>query len=136
MKKQQSQKIKLLALRLSLAVSGALLLAGFVAAPAYAAKCGQDGGKDIETTIDLGCKNNGTNPVQQLFLAILRFLGAGVGIAIIGSGVVAGIQYAASRGDPQATANAKKRILSTVIALAFYLLAFSLLQWLLPGGLY
>jgi len=65
--------------------------------------------------------------------AIIRFLTTGVGLVLIGSMVVAGIQYASSRGDPQATASALNRIMSNVIALLIFLFAYAILNYVIPG---
>ncbi len=53
---------------------------------------------------------------------------------IIGSIVVGGIQYTASRGDPQATATAIGRIRSTMIALLIYIFGYAILNYIIPAG--
>jgi len=89
----------------------------------------------VQTSLDLGCKGTG-NPISQLLFAIVRFLSVGVGIMVVGSIIVAGIQYSASQGNPQATAAAQKRIAATVGALFLYIMTYALLNWLVPGGLF
>lgn len=108
--------------------------------------CGKhtEGGKStvaVKLAIDIGCKGldySGPelNPILDALFAILRFLTVGVGLVLIASIVFAGIQFTASQGNPQATANALKRIANTGLALALYLLAYALLNWLVPGGLF
>ncbi len=56
-------------------------------------------------------------------------------IVIIGSIIFAGIQYSSARDDPQAIGKAKHRILMSVIALAMFIFGFTVLQWLVPGGI-
>lgn len=99
--------------------------------------CGEDGvGRSrIKPAIDLGCRGKG-NAIYDLLFAILRFLTIGVGIVAVASMVVAGIQFTSSRGDPKGTAQAMKRIWSTLGALALYLLIYALLNWIVPGGVF
>jgi|GEM_PF-1955887 len=94
--------------------------------------CGS-GDSRVNTTINFGCKGKGNGTLDLIF-AIIRFLSAGVGIIVIGSLVFAGIQYTASRGDPNASAAAIKRIQNTAIALLIYIFAFAILNYLVPAG--
>lgn len=92
------------------------------------------------TTIDFGCKGanckgNCSAPIDLTF-AIIRFLSAGVGLVVVASMVIAGIQYTTSRGDPQASAAAMKRIQSTVVALFIYIFAFAILNYVIPAGFF
>ncbi|MDO8265402.1 MAG: hypothetical protein Q7T41_00500, partial [Candidatus Saccharibacteria bacterium] len=67
---------------------------------------------------------------------LLRFVSTGVGIIVTGSIVWAGIQYATSRGNPQGTEAALKRVYNSVIALLIYIFSFAILNFLVPGGLF
>jgi type IV secretion system pilin len=104
-----------------------------------------------QTTINFGCtgttcKNSGTSntkfcqkdrtAVADILFAILRFLTAGVGIVVVGSVIVGGIQYAASRGEPQKAAEAMKRITNSLIALGIYIFAFAFVNFLIPTGFF
>lgn len=97
----------------------------------------QCGGGDnaVKTTINFGCKGKG-NAVTDLTFAIIRFLSNGVGIIIVGSLIVAGIQYTMSKGDPQAAAHAVERIRNTAIALLLFIFAYALLNFLIPQGFF
>ena len=106
-------------------------------------KCGKnpDSEKVVKTGFDFGCRGDKfqgavLNPILDILFAIFRFLSAGVGLLAIGSIIVAGIQYSASRGDPQATANSIKHITNTIIGLLLYLSMFALVNFLVPGGLF
>ena len=92
-------------------------------------------GKDIsvKTSIDFGCKGEG-NPIADATFAIIRVLSNGVGLVIIGSLVYGGIQYSASRGDPQATAMAIGRLRSNVMALIIFIFGYALLNYIIPAG--
>ena len=59
-----------------------------------------------------------------------------VGIVVVMTIVIGGIQYSAARDNPQAVAAAKKRISQALIALVIYLFMFAFLQWLVPGGVF
>jgi hypothetical protein len=113
--------------------------------------CGNDGiqGNATETSenenevrvaFDFGCRGDqytgNLNPVIDIMFAIFRFLSAGVGLVVIGSIIVAGIQYATSAGNPQATQAAIKRISSSVVALLLFMFMFTLANFLVPGGLF
>lgn len=65
----------------------------------------------------------------------IRLLGALIGIIVVISLVVGGIQYSASSGDPGKISAAKQRITNSLIALLAYFFLFFFLQWLIPGGI-
>lgn len=98
--------------------------------------CG-DGESKVKISFDIGCRGEGggiQNPITDAVFAIIRFLTLGVGLIIVGSVVVAGIQYTSSRGDPQATAAAITRIKSNVTAFLIYVFSFALLNYVIPRG--
>ncbi|GAC1481311.1 MAG: hypothetical protein NVS1B7_1750 [Candidatus Saccharimonadales bacterium] len=111
--------------------------------------CGNPKDKQVHISINLGCvgekclQNSSPpvctteiNPIVDAMYAILRFLSAGVGLLIVISVIIAGIQFTTSKGDPGATAKAIERVRSTVFALLLYIFAFALLNFLVPGGLF
>jgi hypothetical protein len=107
-----------------------------IASPVYAGtECGGSPNKPVPTAIDFGCTGKG-NPISDLAFALIRLLADGVGIVVIGSIIVGGIQFSASRGDPQATSAAIGRIRSSVLALIIYIFAFAILNYLIPGGFF
>lgn len=69
-------------------------------------------------------------------VTFINVLSAAVGVVIVIMIAVGGIQYSASRDDPQMVNVAKQRIQNAVLALVFYLFAFAFLQWLVPGGIF
>lgn len=102
---------------------------------AYAGtNCGGGGNnQSVKTSIDLGCTGKG-NPVFDLTFAIIRLLADGVGIAVVLSVVIAGIQYTMSGDDPRAVSAAKSRVVSAVTALFVFLFAYALINYFVPGG--
>ena len=69
-------------------------------------------------------------------LILINVLSATLGVAVTAVIIVAGIQYSASAGNPQATAAAKKRITNAVLALVFFAGMYGFLQWIVPGGVF
>lgn len=112
-------------------------------------QCGSGDGA-VKTSINFGCKGESclsTHPdpnycargvnasgILDVTFAIIRFLSYGVGLVIIASLVVAGIQYTTSQGDPKASAMAQERIKSTVIALIIFIFGYAILDYILPAG--
>lgn len=103
-------------------------------------QCGK-GDKSVRVSIDIGCRGNDypstgdVNPIVDMMFALFRFLAAGVGLVIIGSIIVAGIQYTASRGNPQATEASIKRVTNSVIALLIYIFMYAIANFIVPGGI-
>jgi hypothetical protein len=62
-------------------------------------------------------------------------LSYGVGLVIVGSLTYAGIQYTGSRGDPNANAQAVKRIQANVTALLLFVFAYAIVNYIVPGQL-
>lgn len=87
---------------------------------------------DVKVVIDIGCRGQG-NAILDAAFAILRFLTLGASLVIIGSTIVAGIQFTTSRGDPQATAAAIKRITNNAAALLLFIFTYAILNWLVPN---
>ncbi len=100
----------------------------------YAAQaCGGAPYHPVQVSIDLGCIGKG-NPIMDLLFAIIKWLSDGVGLVIIASLIVAGIQFTSSRGDPQATAKAMKRVQGNVTALLLFFFAYAILNYVVPGA--
>jgi hypothetical protein len=79
------------------------------------------------------CLDN--NPIIKDVRTVVNFLSAGVGIVVVGSIIVGGIQYSIAGNNPNAVGAAKKRIQDTVIALIAFFFIYAFLNWLIPGGL-
>lgn len=103
-------------------------------------QCGK-GDKAVQVGFNIGCRGeayprDNLNPIVDMAFALFRFLSIGVGLVVIGSIIVAGIQYSASRGNPQATEAAIKRISSAIIGLLLYIFMFSIINFIVPGGMF
>ena len=64
----------------------------------------------------------------------IKFFAALVGVFVVISIVIGGIQYTTSADDPGKVTAAKKRIFDAVLALLAFLFLFAFLQWIVPGG--
>jgi hypothetical protein len=80
------------------------------------------------------CKYKSLSPIADILFSLIRFLSVGVGLVIIDSMVVAGIQYMSSRGEPQGTQAAITRIRSNIIALLIFIFAYAILSFVVPPG--
>lgn len=74
--------------------------------------------------------------IVAIILDITNILSALVGIVVVIMIAIGGIQYTASRDNPQATAAAKEKIRNAILALVVYLFTYALLQYLIPGGIF
>jgi hypothetical protein len=91
-------------------------------------------GNGCATTTEKACLQN--NPIVKRLNEVLVVLSALVGLTIIGSLIVAGIQYSVAGSNAQAVSAAKQRLINAFIALAAFISIFALLQWLVPGGVF
>lgn len=87
------------------------------------------------------CKAKGNNDLTPQNCGILSYLLDAINLlsAIVGIVVVimiawGGIQYSASRDNPQATAAAKAKIVNALLGLVAYLFIYAFLQYIIPGG--
>jgi hypothetical protein len=141
-------KYKLLVLFIAISIGAVGFFAGSASAVTIADKNGHDIAAGhhycgdvkvdrvaVETSIDIGCRGQG-NPIIDMMFAVIRLLSNGVGLVIIGSIIVGGIQYTMSAGDPQAAAKAIGRIRATIIALGLYIFAYPLLNYVIPSGFF
>lgn len=109
----------------------ASIVVATVPSTVHAASCG---GAD---TAIIECGNaNGENAVMWLLLTAINILAVGVGIAAVGGIVWAAIIYATAGANAGQVVKAKNIILNVVIGVVAYGLMFSLLNFLIPGGIF
>lgn len=63
----------------------------------------------------------------------IRLLSLLIGVALVASTIIAGIQYTASAGDSSKVEKAKGRLASNVVVLALFIFSATILNWILPG---
>ena len=66
----------------------------------------------------------------------IRLMSALVGVIVVISIILGGIQYGSSAGDPQKATQAKARIRNSIIALLVFLFLYAILNFVIPGGLF
>ena len=76
------------------------------------------------------------NPIVKDLNEIVNVFSGLVGVVVVGTIILGGIQYAAAGDKAEAVSAAKKRIINGVIALLAFLFIFAFLQWLIPGGVF
>lgn len=72
------------------------------------------------------------NGILKLVLNILVY---GIGVAAVIGVVIAGIMYLTARDSEAQVAAAKKRLYEVVLGLVLWVAMWSLLRWLVPGGI-
>lgn len=129
-------------------VLSCLLVAGFsfVVSPltTYAATTTPLGNKGCETnTAIISCTNVDTTKkgventgLFSLLLTAINILTAGVGVAAIGGIIYGSILYTSAGGSPEQVKKAIGIITNVVIGVVAYALMFSVLNFLIPGGLF
>lgn len=73
--------------------------------------------------------------IDGMLKLVLNILVYGVGVAAVIGVVIAGIMYLTARDSEAQVATAKKRLYEVVIGLVLWVAMWSLLNWLIPGGL-
>lgn len=96
--------------------------------------CNNGGVKvSVDVDGDDGCVGgNGQNPIYAYLKGIILFMGGAIGLAVVITIIVAGIQYSSSAGNPAAITKAKERLTNAVIGLVLYLFLAAILRYLVP----
>lgn len=107
-----------------------------VITPVMAAECA-----GVETSIiDCPTKNKSTktedNGVWQLLLIVINILTAGIGITAVGGIIYASVLYASAEDKSDQVNQAKDLITNVVIGLIMFAVMWSLLNFLIPGGVF
>jgi hypothetical protein len=98
--------------------------------------------KCIEETFDPATSQNKCATLDRCDLVnkyinpLIQLLSALVGVAVVASIIIGGIQYSSSAGDPQKASAAKARIRNAIVALVAFIFLYALLDFLMPGGLF
>ncbi len=72
--------------------------------------------------------------IEGILRLVLKILVYGLGAAATLGVVIAGIMYLTARDNEQQVATAKKRLYEVVIGLVAWAVMFTVLNWLVPGG--
>jgi uncharacterized membrane protein len=121
-----------------LSVVFAVVLQGALLQPAYAVdakQCVKDG------KVPLAIKINGQDCIarDQIIVtwakAIIQFLAAGVGIAVVGGIITGGIFYATARDNASQTQKAVMIITNSIVGLILFIMMFAIINFIIPGGI-
>lgn len=94
-------------------------------------------GEPVDGSGGSGPTAEGISPeIDDWLNRLLALFSALVGIGLVISFIVAGIQYTTAGSNASQVSAAKTRIYVTVIAFFLYAFAFTFLQWLIPGGIF
>lgn len=86
----------------------------------------------VKIAIDVKCGTN-SNPIYAYLQGIILFMGSLIGLAVVITLIVSGIQYASSAGEPANIAKAKQRIFNAVLGLILYIMMAAILTYIVPG---
>lgn len=137
------QKIKHIVVGTALAI-GVAVFSSVISVSPTSAECVQSAQTNccggVETGV-ISCSQDGTGGVEGtgawgILLLAINILTAGVGIATLGGIVYASIMYTSSGGNPEQTKKAMQIITNIVIGVIAYAGMYSLLNFLVPGGLF
>jgi hypothetical protein len=97
-----------------------------------AATCG-----DTNTMFDWGCTSNNT-AIMDTVITIFNWMSGGVLIVVIVFVVVGAIQYmsGSSGGESDKASSGIGTIKNALLALFLYFIMWTLLNWLMPGGVF
>lgn len=87
--------------------------------------CDQDASKNLE--------NNG---IYGILLIVINILSAGIGIAAVGGVVYAAVLYSSAGANADNVKKAKGMFVNIGIGIVAYILMYSFLNYLIPGGLF
>ena len=98
------------------------------------ANCGT--GRTVQPGSGNGAIDENNPIMKKVILPFSQGLAALVGVVVVLSIVISGIQYSSARVNPQMVAAAKNRIVMSLLALLLLMFAGSILNWITPGGLF
>lgn len=81
-------------------------------------------------------ENLETSGVWLILVYVLNILTAGVAVVALAGVVYGSVMYTSSAGNPEQTKKAMGIIQNVVIGILAYAVMYSLLQWLIPGGVF
>jgi len=80
------------------------------------------------------CDSCDGGAIYKILAMIIKILSTGVGVLAVLGIIIGGVIYLTSSGDASRMAKAKKRITEVVIGLIVYGVMFTVLEFLIPGG--
>lgn len=134
MKSVQKQKIRGVKLSMLDGVFAGVFSAivSIFSKPVFAAEdCGS-----VKTFFDWGCSGDGETAIYSVLGKILDWLAMGVAIAVVIGIIYGAIMYMTAGGNEGQAKNAIGIIRNALIALILYFAMYSILNFIIPGGLF
>ncbi len=94
---------------------------------------GADGTCPKGSTVHVETQNTG---IWGVLLMAINILTAGVGVAAVGGIIFGSILYTTASGKPEQVKKANVVIANTVLGIIIYAVAYSFMNFLIPGGLF
>ena len=88
------------------------------------------------TFFDWGCSGDDDNQIMNVLVTILNWLAIGVSVVVLIGIVYGAVMYASAGGNEAQTKKAIGIIRNAIIALILYFAMYSILQYLIPGGVF
>jgi len=108
----------------------------FIAGSVMAAECGGA----TTSIIDCDQDNSGTdienNGVWGILMLVVNIMTGAVAVAALGGVAYAAVMYASAGGSVEQTKKAIGIIMNVVTGAVLYAIAWALLSWLIPGGVF
>jgi hypothetical protein len=117
---------------LVLSLCGSFLIAGSV----VSADCGGASTSIINCEQDNTGKDIEDNGVWGILMLVVNILTGAVAVAAIGGVAYAAVMYASAGGNVDQTKKAIAIIMNVVTGAVLYAIAWALLSWLIPGGVF
>lgn len=108
----------------------------FDSASAYQACVEQEAETREVVTPGASSTSSGSKTIDRLLQGAIDLMAAVTGIVIVLSIIIGAIQYMTARDNSGQVAAAKNRILMSILSLVLFIFAYTILQWLVPGGIF
>ncbi len=108
----------------------------FDTAEAYQACVEQEAETREVVTPGSSSTSSGSKTIDRLLQGAIDLMAAVTGIVIVLSIIIGAIQYMTARDNSGQVAAAKNRIFMSILSLILFIFAYTILQWLVPGGIF
>jgi hypothetical protein len=76
------------------------------------------------------------NPIFNYLVGFIRFLAVGIGLAVTGGIIFGAYLYITARANASQVQQGQTVIINSVIGLLLYIFMFTILQFIIPGGIF
>lgn len=91
---------------------------------------------EICSSADYKGDNVSNTGIWKLLVLVINIMTTGVALTAVGGIVYGSILYTSAAGNPEQVKKAKMMLLNVAIGVLAFALMYSLLQWLIPGGVF